>query len=69
MQNRCTHARILFTPDYQEHCVALDDKPQCNGCKLVELRTTHTSAQQMIEDERHATTAYDFTTGGMVKTW
>ena len=69
MQHRCTHARILFTPDYQEHCVALDGKPQCNGCRLVELRTTDTSAQQMIEDERHASTAYDYTTGGMVKTW
>jgi len=70
MQFRCTHARILFTPDYQEHCVALDGEPQCNGCKLVELRPAiHTSAKQMIEDERHATTAYDFTSGGMVKTW
>jgi len=70
MQNRCTHARILFTPDYQEHCVALDDKPQCNGCKLVKLRPAiHTSAKQIEDDERHATTAYDFTTGGMVKTW
>jgi hypothetical protein len=70
MQHRCTHARILFTPDYQEHCVALDGKPQCNGCKLVELRpATHTSAKQMIEDERHATKAYDFTSGRMVTTW
>ena len=69
MQYRCTHARILFTPDYQEHCVALDDKPQCNGCKLVELRTTHTSAKQIEDDERHATITFDYTTGGMVKTW
>ena len=70
MQFRCTHARILFIPDYQEYCVALDGKPQCNGCKLVELRQTATgSAQQMIEDDKRATTAYDYTTGGMVMTW
>lgn len=70
MQYRCTHARILFTPDYQEHCVALDDKPQCNGCWLVELPQIATgSAKQMIDDERHATTAYDFTMGRMVRTW
>jgi len=68
MQYRCTHARILFTPDYQEHCVKIGT-PQCNGCKLVELRTTQTSAKQMIEDERHATKAYDFASGRMVTTW
>jgi len=37
MQHHCKHARILFTPDYQEHCAALDDKPQCIGCTLAEL--------------------------------
>jgi len=68
MQFRCNHARILFTPDYQENCVKIGT-PQCDGCKLVELCTTHTSTKQMIEDERHATTAYDYTTGGMVTTW
>ena len=69
MQFRCKHARILFTPDYQEYCKAVDGTPQCNGCKLVELRTGNHSIDQMIDDNKHATTAYDYTTGGMVMTW
>jgi len=69
MQFRCKHAQIIFDPDYREHCEAVGGTPQCIDCKLVELRTGNASIEQMIEDERHATTAYDYTTGGMVKTW
>jgi len=69
MQHRCTHARILFAPDYQEHCIKIGT-PQCNGCSMFELRPAiHTSAQQMIDDERHATTAYNFTSGRLEMTW
>lgn len=66
VQYRCKHARISFDP-YREYC-ALGLK-NCGGCKQAELRTIEESAETMIQDERHETKSYDYTTGMLERTW
>ena len=66
VQMRCTNARLDFDP-YREYCaIGLQN---CTGCKLAELRTVTVTSKQMIEDEKYATTAYQFTNGRMERTW
>jgi hypothetical protein len=42
---------------------------QCTGCKLAKFRTVKVTAKQMIEDEKHETKAYDYTSGKLERTW
>lgn len=66
VQYRCKHARISFDP-YREYCAL--GLQECGGCKQLELQIIEVSAETMIQDERHATIAYQYSTGTMEKTW
>ena len=62
----CTNARLDLDP-YREYCaIGLQN---CIGCQMAELRTVTVTANQMIKDEKYATTTYDFTSGRMERTW
>lgn len=63
---RCISARMSFDP-YREYC-SLGFK-NCAGCKFAILQTIRVSAETMIQDERHETKAYDYTTGRLERTW
>ena len=67
MHQHCINHRIAFDPDYREYCAI--GLQSCAGCKLAELRTVTVTSKTMIEDEKHATTAYQFTNGRMERTW
>ena len=67
VQYRCINARMEFEPEYREYCsLGLQN---CTGCQVAELRRITVTTEQMIEDERHEWRVYDYTTGGMVRTW
>ena len=67
VQYRCINARMEFDPAYREYCAI--GLQSCIGCKLAELRMVTVTAKQQIEDDKYATTAYQFTTGMMERTW
>lgn len=62
----CKHKRIDFDP-YREYC-AIIGEPDCSmKCPHVEIMTAKITNKMMMNDEKYATTAYDFTSGGTVK--
>ena len=67
VQYRCINARMDFEPEYREYCAL--GLQNCTGCQVAELRRITVTTEQMIEDERHEWRVYDYTTGGMVRTW
>ena len=67
VQYRCINARMEFEPEYREYCAI--GLTQCTGCKLSKFRTVKVTAKQMIEDEKHETKAYDYTSGRLERTW
>ena len=66
LQFRCTNARLDLDP-YREYCAI--GLTKCAFCDKADLRTVTVSAKKMMEDDKYATTAYDFTTGRMERTW
>jgi len=62
----CKHKRIDFQP-YRSYCSILGE-PNCSMiCPHVEIQIAEITDNMVMEAEKYATKAYDFTSGGTVK--